>query len=466
MKKLYIDNFKAFSEAIDIDLDNCKNLIIYGENGSGKSSIYEALRYTFLKDLFERKNISIGVLNGDAQVAKGAKDSLRNSLNNTKNKKDFLIKINEAEDISLNDNYEVFLLSNVELVTNKELDIATLIKNLYSTINSHDFALSSAENKELEEQINLQLESFLEDIRVSISNGKVVVTDPVRGLPNITEDLNFYLNEAKCNIIIMLIYLSLFQLKTKNSTKKRLIVLDDIVTSLDSANRTFIINFLLSNFNKDNDQLILMTHNTSFYNVLDYQIEDKDKWLYLHLYEANGIHRCYINTKSEILVNETTQINSKEQGNKLRQKFESLLHEFAMLLSVNALDENNVLIDRLLEDRPFYYNIKGAKPKNVYDLIDEIQTTIQSKYQTNISQRIQKKINGYKVEKDDIKILQNCLRDSKLYLKVTMHPLSHYSGGAAVDYTSKEVKISMTIMKKLERTLLKLKSKNLLVDNL
>ena len=43
-----IKNFKAFPKSYQIDLYNAgKNLIVYGENGSGKSSLYLALKYFF-----------------------------------------------------------------------------------------------------------------------------------------------------------------------------------------------------------------------------------------------------------------------------------------------------------------------------------------------------------------------------------------------------------------------------------
>ena len=42
ISKLIISNFKAFSERIEIPFDG-KNILIFGENGSGKSSIFYAL---------------------------------------------------------------------------------------------------------------------------------------------------------------------------------------------------------------------------------------------------------------------------------------------------------------------------------------------------------------------------------------------------------------------------------------
>ena len=42
IKQVHIQNFKAFRECEILDFDSC-NVLIYGNNGSGKSSIYYAL---------------------------------------------------------------------------------------------------------------------------------------------------------------------------------------------------------------------------------------------------------------------------------------------------------------------------------------------------------------------------------------------------------------------------------------
>ena len=49
MKKLIIKNFKAYQNETTINFDN-KNFLLYGENGAGKSSIYEALKIIFFYD--------------------------------------------------------------------------------------------------------------------------------------------------------------------------------------------------------------------------------------------------------------------------------------------------------------------------------------------------------------------------------------------------------------------------------
>ena len=48
ISNIEIKNFRAFPKSYQIDLHNAgKNLLVYGENGSGKSSLYLALKYFF-----------------------------------------------------------------------------------------------------------------------------------------------------------------------------------------------------------------------------------------------------------------------------------------------------------------------------------------------------------------------------------------------------------------------------------
>jgi AAA15 family ATPase/GTPase len=55
MKKIAIKNFKAYkhtNKEFEIDLQE-KHLLLYGDNGAGKSSLYEALKVAFCKDKLE-----------------------------------------------------------------------------------------------------------------------------------------------------------------------------------------------------------------------------------------------------------------------------------------------------------------------------------------------------------------------------------------------------------------------------
>ena len=51
IKQVKLKNFKFFFGEVAIDFDR-QNVLIFGENGSGKSSLYWAL-YTFLQSVFK-----------------------------------------------------------------------------------------------------------------------------------------------------------------------------------------------------------------------------------------------------------------------------------------------------------------------------------------------------------------------------------------------------------------------------
>lgn len=55
ISKITIDGFKAFPDSFTLDLEDGKNLLMYGENGSGKSSIYYAL-HSLLQSQCKDKN--------------------------------------------------------------------------------------------------------------------------------------------------------------------------------------------------------------------------------------------------------------------------------------------------------------------------------------------------------------------------------------------------------------------------
>ncbi len=94
IKSLHINNFKFFQEEKPIIIDS-KNLLLYGENGSGKSSIYWAL-YT----LFEAS-------------LKSEDDNIKKYFSKTIKVEDNLINIHAKEDPIDPDNYNSF----IELIT-------------------------------------------------------------------------------------------------------------------------------------------------------------------------------------------------------------------------------------------------------------------------------------------------------------------------------------------------------------
>ena len=56
----------------------------------------------------------------------------------------------------------------------------------------------------------------------------------------------------------------------KVDLKKNILVLDDFITSLDVANRTFMVKYLFDRF--EGFQVVLLTHNIYFYNLVMHMI--------------------------------------------------------------------------------------------------------------------------------------------------------------------------------------------------
>ena len=46
MNSLKVNHFKCFDSQLKLDLFDKKNLLLYGENGAGKSSLFEAIKFS------------------------------------------------------------------------------------------------------------------------------------------------------------------------------------------------------------------------------------------------------------------------------------------------------------------------------------------------------------------------------------------------------------------------------------
>ena len=69
ISKITIDGFKAFPNSFTLDLDG-KNLLMYGENGSGKSSIYYALHSLLQSQCKDKSNIYFSTDHSESIVNK------------------------------------------------------------------------------------------------------------------------------------------------------------------------------------------------------------------------------------------------------------------------------------------------------------------------------------------------------------------------------------------------------------
>lgn len=451
MNKIRLAKFKAFEGDIIIPLNNNKNLLLYGENGAGKTSIYESLKVVFFKNEIEAQ-ISAQTPEDLNQL----KNELWSSFNNKISNQDFEIEINDIDyKIFTTSDYQVFLISIEELVVSDNLDLKSLLNRFYFSITDiNSFCQGSYQG--IQNDVNLALAAFNETVTIEIDEEDdyaIKISDSTKNIER-KSGLKKYFNEAKLNLIVLLVLLNSI-ISSKNADKSKVLVLDDFITSLDSSNRTFIIKYIFEKF--QDTQIFIFSHNISFYNLIRYIINEIDnsshKWAYANVFEINNVHKIYM--KSEIervksikddfiaLTLPATAENIEGIGNRVRKKFEILLYEYSKLMMIGAVEDSNKILVRIMNSEAAYYK----EGNTASDLVDEIELILRENNNNNLISRLQTKIDAYKSV--DFENFKKILKELKLYQKVTMHPMSHGVNGMP-NFTIKEIDKSITLLEKME----------------
>lgn len=379
IRNIKLSNFKFFKEEETIKLDG-KHLLLYGENGSGKSSIFWAL-YTLLESSIktesETKKYFEPLANSDESLVnifanemsdipskKSHYDSyikleddkkamyelslLENKIwSNDKVKEsrkatDFInyqaiFKFQEFKNSEAPDLYKVFCNSILPYVTfspitlkGKTFTNASDMWTQYQTgpgtiINKHgdkiqvykksqdyidfesfekhfDNALSTlvdfinAKALEMMKRLGYNIGFKLQYTSPThVKKRKQYIHTPFKIILSITHYNNecvtvskphTFLNEAKMAAVATAIRLLVLDHRAKISDALNVLVLDDIMISLDMSNRDKLTTMLLNEY-ANKYQILFLTHDKSLYNFVDYKIkqhkQDKD-WLRKEMY--------------------------------------------------------------------------------------------------------------------------------------------------------------------------------------
>lgn len=337
---------------------------------------------------------------------------------------------------------------------NQNSTIIENIININNILEKEFFNLSKEEIsfEKIEKLVNRKLKHFIEDVEIKIeTNGDLRIVDDKKGLKD--KRLKLFFNEGKINLVLLLIFLTIIRLYSKKDNTN-ILVLDDFITSLDMANRTFLMKCILKEF--ASFQIFIFTHNIYFFNLIQYMINDikynnTQKWSIYNLYETTDNIKIY-ESKDRLKIGkedeektikyrfknlkdngETAEDNFEKLGNDLRKKFERLLYEFSKLLLIGGVEESNKILENI-EKNDFmvldYYKILNLLDSGKMDKI---------------------KLRNHKIEKFDL--IKDILKDLKLYRKVMMHPLSHSTDYGEPNYDRKEIEKTIKLLEVLEKNI-------------
>lgn len=428
--EIEIKNFRAFYGSYRIDLHKAgKNLLVYGENGSGKSSLYMALnlflesavhnhQFEDYQNIFIKDNES-GYIRLCLRADPRSKQYAYEWSKTVKETNDRLI-IDASRAKGFLD-YKTLLVTHYtqrekEAVNVFDLLVNTLLANTINEVTDQNFADDLASIRQavpirntkrqvavLEDRIknfNTGLSSRLEELRKQASEilgkfGYDIALD--FDFPGITYNrdnkiladqqillkVKFFdrdiplhhqfLNEAKLSAIAVSIFLSSFLFQPESDLK--ILALDDVLVGLDMSNRLPVIDIIKEYFS--DYQIFFMTYDRAWYEIVKERTEDS-KWKYAEFYFSKTDeyeipiyqeNKAYLEKAKEYF--ETNDY--KACVIYLRTAFEVIIKEFCEKRNLQVKYREN---PKDLTSDDFWKPIRkgrGGKPFLEQELIDKIE---------------------------------------------------------------------------------------------
>lgn len=435
ISSLKLNNFKFYTE--QYFNTNNKNILLYGENGSGKSSLYWAL-YVFYKSVYssspekyikqldrtQDNNLTNHNANQDASISV--------TFDNTTNiviDKNF---VSSNSNLSLSSfkaihflNHEklftLFLKSNTsefnfyDVMQKEFLNKFDLFNDLESELKNTQLSLQTNQdtlllNTKLDESLttlqdlvnHVLITFFEEELEVKfvvdekfiiesntydiwfLANPKIFV------LINGYNDFNLRINEARVKLVALLIYLIMIEnnnINLQDPSLLKLLVLDDILLSLDMAQRSKILEYIFVNFSSEY-QLFIFTHDIFFYDLVKRKIMHvqnqtnfnqttwEDRLIYTRATPEDYYEAQIINGNDNFLTKAEAQLTNNELdecGNNLRKEMEAL---FRKMVIKYELGEQGKLHGRINVFRNLTNkNIYNDSHKLLDDLFDKLHDT-------------------------------------------------------------------------------------------
>lgn len=391
IKSIDLKNFK-FHHALSFEFNN--NCLIYGENGTGKSSIYEALYTSFYTKKMISKSIDIREKYKNREFKEdslevsiefsnnGILQRVDNSMENLElieNGNIFCANENVLNGLVKNNFYKVLTSTLIEhFLSLKDLQIYKTIEreilrkeivkkeDIDSKLNSLNLEFKKLfyESIPIEEINNILQNNFQEDITIDLKITDAYKDETTFYNPQIkltinnisdNEDLSNHFNEAKLKLIGISIYLALVKKYTTQSELK-VLILDDFLTSLDMSNRKLIVQYIFDYFS--DYQKIILTHNIQFFILIQKLLKSREElvnWDIKSLFYRNidnSIETIIYDKETDYIKLSKSYIDNDklpEAGNILRKEFERILEELRVVNEIGAKQKLSNIVEELLK---------------------------------------------------------------------------------------------------------------------
>lgn len=340
--EIEINNFRAFYGKHTISLDNKgKNLMVFGENGSGKSSFYLALK-TFFEasqnpvDFVSYENIFIPASQKDSCYLQfKIKESETSSATTTikvdvqNNSIQGREKILVADANKIKGFFDYKSLLKTHLIHNDDVNIFDILINdilceqtnrisnqtfLRQWKSIKDLCFNNRQSVNIKRQILESVDSFNNGLNAKLIEIQADTNVFIRKFGyDIQVELDFegveyikrrdlrknlvklkikffsrdiplhqhFLNEAKLSALAISLYLAAIKSNPSTGVLKT-VVLDDLLIGLDMSNRLPLLEILKNYFQQD-FQIILTTYDRIWYEIVKSYFGDSE-WKYIDIY--------------------------------------------------------------------------------------------------------------------------------------------------------------------------------------
>jgi hypothetical protein len=435
IRKIELVNFRAFHGATNvIDLSQHQSLIVLGENGSGKSSLYYALKDFFTLDksamdiagvpyrnffaLTHDTAVRVKFSDGDSYEWSNSSDTFPDlvgkGIDTTKGFIDYksLLQTYYGQQRANTVNIFEFLVSEI-LVELKPLGSAQtvgamwheitatlpdkrrpstitalrrLLENFNTAMRPTVEALQARAQEILEKfNLNLQIEIIFPGVDYNVDfthEDNVVLNQRINLIVNFYgarhENHHHFLNEARLSAVAISLFFASFQLQPTGRIK--LIVLDDVLIGLDMQNRVPVLDILAEYFS--GFQVFLFTFDRLWFDNLRLRFPNFQKLELQRLqsgaYETIGVRRAltYLEKAEEFFA----QGEADVAANFVRKYYEQIIKDFCQRKKLIVCSEFHNDVGKIPASA-FWDAIGSTRNKIPLDLtlrreIEACQTTV------------------------------------------------------------------------------------------